>query len=350
MSIHTKETIELSRQGGIKITYMRFLADSAPGFLFILISIFLYYLYFQGLGSPLENINPHVKIGILILLLLLATPLGLAINAISWMALNRFEQGIAKRLIRVKCGYGFLTGPSRLEFGFSLWHKIFLPNKPGSQNDYCLLYEYSKHYEVLLSVYFPGSLSETSHISGLAQFTRSVAFIAAVLCLFFISASLVVPEVSGLSCKIEHIKKAILLIFVTLSFITGLALIFYLAEILLCSHVGENEQFCSDKKIGRFICYLLAIILLVWIGFCVYTFFSERSIYVHLILVFFLIFLFFLFTAGFLEFYHSTKVLACVHALIDPNFYLEKEDGKARLDEIGKYLLKEGRKKAFSSS
>ena len=71
--------IELKREG-IKIAYRRFLSDSAAGFIVILL---LLYALRSSIAS-IANCCEMMQLFLYFLLFLISTPLGLAINAVSY--------------------------------------------------------------------------------------------------------------------------------------------------------------------------------------------------------------------------------------------------------------------------
>ncbi|HEC36250.1 MAG TPA: hypothetical protein ENI39_06930 [Anaerolineae bacterium] len=86
------ESIEISKEG-IKFSYKRFLSDSAPGYILILLTIWAYYSNYPIFGMQLRNLLPppvltEVKLFILLLLFLLAMPIGLTVNVLSWTLLE----------------------------------------------------------------------------------------------------------------------------------------------------------------------------------------------------------------------------------------------------------------------
>src|SRR5688572_21492903 len=96
----------------IQIPYSRFLTESAAGLLLILLSIAAYYLplvtheplRMSPLFSSGSMPGPEIKIFVLVVAFLLATPLGYAINGFSWTIMTQgivyietlcFRRGIA---------------------------------------------------------------------------------------------------------------------------------------------------------------------------------------------------------------------------------------------------------------
>lgn len=83
------EMIEVSKSG-IKMEFPRFLGDAASGYLFLLLSLISYASdnNFRDIvmSCSFSNIGQEIKIAILILLFILATPLGRTINFGSWFS------------------------------------------------------------------------------------------------------------------------------------------------------------------------------------------------------------------------------------------------------------------------
>ena len=94
MSEIDDRNIEINKDG-IKLSYLRFLSDGGPGFTTIIYSLYLYSI--DSLFVK-ENVLMHfndIEFAFLfILLLFLSIPLGLAINASSWVLLGWFNISI----------------------------------------------------------------------------------------------------------------------------------------------------------------------------------------------------------------------------------------------------------------
>jgi len=77
------ETVAFGKDN-IQLPYRRFLADSAAGLVAIAMVVLAYYAFgTRRLGTPTE-----VKVFLLLMLFLLATPIGFAANAVSWIVLG----------------------------------------------------------------------------------------------------------------------------------------------------------------------------------------------------------------------------------------------------------------------
>ncbi len=73
-------------ESGIAISYRRFLADSAPGLIFIVSFIIIYnpYNILFSNPDPKHQLADQTRIALYVMLFLISTPLGLAINAASY--------------------------------------------------------------------------------------------------------------------------------------------------------------------------------------------------------------------------------------------------------------------------
>ena len=168
------ENVELSNTG-IKFSYLRFLADGAAGLIAILFFVAGYYLDLPLLGSGKSfhslmsgRIGGEVKIFIMILLGILAVPLGLSLNAAGWFLLGWLQAKSAKFWFQHKenwfvktTGDGFCV--EELAESFNL--------------DEMNVYRKYQFYEELLSAKRPEQLVHIQHIRGLKRLVRSAAMI-----------------------------------------------------------------------------------------------------------------------------------------------------------------------------
>jgi hypothetical protein len=105
------ESVNVTKDS-IQIPYRRFLSDSAAGLAAILLGIGAYYR--PLLGTPLNRVlaigtvGSQVKVFSLLLLFLLATPIGFAVNAISWFIFGQAIAYIERMCARLGAGDAWL--------------------------------------------------------------------------------------------------------------------------------------------------------------------------------------------------------------------------------------------------
>ena len=88
---------------GIKFSYSRFIADTAAGYVLLLLALVWYYtlqdrLELAGMFSP----GPEVKAFVGLMLFLLATPIGLAFNAITYFLFDRRVSHLQRHFYEVE--------------------------------------------------------------------------------------------------------------------------------------------------------------------------------------------------------------------------------------------------------
>ena len=179
----TDQNIELSKEG-VKISYLRFLSDSAAGQIVILIAVLAY--YFPVFGQPVQRattsgISTEVKLLVAVLLVFLSSPLGLAINATSWFLLSWLQVGLQHYwfnernwLARSLCKH------TREEFQTELTKKYF----DLSEGDW---YARTQLIKQTLHIYRPYIINSLDHIRGIRTLFRNISFLA----LIFFPASLI---------------------------------------------------------------------------------------------------------------------------------------------------------------
>jgi hypothetical protein len=170
----TDQNIELSKEG-IKISYLRFLSDSAAGQIVILIAVLAY--YFPVFGPPVQQaiksgISTEVKILVVVLLVLLSSPLGLAINAASWFLLSWLQVGLQhywfkeqKWLARTLCKH------TREEFQTELTKNYFNLSERN-------WYARTQLIKQTLHIYRPYIINSLDHIRGIRTLFRNISFLA----------------------------------------------------------------------------------------------------------------------------------------------------------------------------
>jgi hypothetical protein len=96
------ESFSVSKDS-IHIPYQRFLADSAAGFVLILILIAAYFWPLLSSEPLRQEFGPmsggsEVKVFVLVVAFLLATPLGFTANALSWLLLGQLVAAVERQL------------------------------------------------------------------------------------------------------------------------------------------------------------------------------------------------------------------------------------------------------------
>lgn len=163
-------SIDISEKG-IKFDYARYMADSAPGFVTLLLII----LNFQ---VPVITVQPfpatllthsskEIKSYVGIILFLLATPIGLVINAAGWFLLG-WLQHCAER---ISFGANFLLKTTKREFQIEAATKTFGLNSSNWIGK-------SREIANSLQNEFPEIYTGYRYIEGGRIFCRNMAFIA----------------------------------------------------------------------------------------------------------------------------------------------------------------------------
>jgi hypothetical protein len=164
----------------IQIPYRRFLSDSAAGLAAILLGIVAY--YGTIFGTPLNQvlakgtIGPEVKIFALLLLFLLATPIGFAVNAASWFV---FGQLIAY----VERGCAWLHDPDSWLFPIEdvggSRHTRFI--RKQFEDDRLAFDQLASFVREVLDMPPLSLLSPETQVRGLVYFLRNLGFFALVI-------------------------------------------------------------------------------------------------------------------------------------------------------------------------
>jgi hypothetical protein len=84
---------------GLKLSYLRFISDSAPGFV-----LFLWLSFIWGNRPIPLNLNTtEARVLVAALVLMLATPIGLAVNAVSYFLLGETQSAINRICLLSQC-------------------------------------------------------------------------------------------------------------------------------------------------------------------------------------------------------------------------------------------------------
>lgn len=168
------EKIKVSKEG-IEIAYRRFLSDSGAGFIILLILILAY--YYPVLGIPLKNTHlsemfyplpPELIIFICILLFVLASPLGLATNALSYfifysLTLRLEEYCYDSNSLFIK--------PTKEIYHFEELKSFFRLKKDQ-------WYENAFEIEMVMETHHPELMEPISWLKGTHIFFRNVAILS----------------------------------------------------------------------------------------------------------------------------------------------------------------------------
>jgi hypothetical protein len=176
-------------QHGVRLSYLRFLSDSAPGFVLLLVFASVYSLRlpvpFFGtswLSVYSTQVSNQVRIFILILLFLLATPVGLALNALGWFVLGPLPIWLLKLWQHLPRVASFPLISTRLSLHANQVIDFFDLKDTGNTANQ--LYSQANFYEALLVIYFPTYYELTEHKRGLRRFIRSLAVIALLVSIY----------------------------------------------------------------------------------------------------------------------------------------------------------------------
>lgn len=246
------EDIEFSRNG-IKVSYLRFLSDSAVGFIVVLIAIVSY--YYPIFGITLQNIpqeflkivipvpiSSEVKIFVFILVFLLATPLGLIINALSWIFLGSFRIYLIDMFFDKKFFIiNYFTDSTKKAFSFINVPEFFDIDKG---NFYCI----SSYFEEIFDIYCPRIANSIDYARGLARLSGSIAFLA----IIFIIVELFAYVNYGSSWILYLILFSVV-IFMLFMIISSLIYFYYYLSILfkisiICLKKETTENIKGDIK------------------------------------------------------------------------------------------------------
>lgn len=172
------QDLEITPQG-IKLSYLRFLSDSAAGYVLLMLVGMVYRLGlpFPFLGSISSvQLTNEGRIFFFVLLFLLATPLGLALNALSWFLLGTINVWLLRLWLFLPRAASFLVISTRRSLHSENVVRFFgLKEDKGRSNR---LYEQASYYESLLSLYSPLLYDQLEHKRGLRRFIRSLALLA----------------------------------------------------------------------------------------------------------------------------------------------------------------------------
>jgi hypothetical protein len=186
----SRESFEVTKEG-VKLSYVRFLSDSAAGYVLLLVVIYACLTAVPIPWSPitwkdfvpvaLNTVTTETLVFLGILILVLGSPLGLMLNATSWFLLGRIQIWFINfwvfnyRHIPLTYSTVHLYDVEILESAFTF---IKAPSKQRG------LYNEVKHIERVLETYFPEVEQSLDYLLGLKNLTRNLAFICLVIAIY----------------------------------------------------------------------------------------------------------------------------------------------------------------------
>lgn len=205
------QNFEVTKEG-IKLSYVRFLSDSAAGYILLLLVgiAFSLRLPMPFVGTTWlkvipAHLNPEDKVFLFFISFLIATPLGLTLNGISWFLLgalhvwllsiwgkpliidapnNNQASSIEEMRLFINVALFFvasflITGTERSYHADKTIHFFRLGSTRTKR-----LYEQANYYEELLSIYFPSYYAQVEPVRGLRRFIRSLSFLALIVLIY----------------------------------------------------------------------------------------------------------------------------------------------------------------------
>ena len=172
----------------LQLPYRRFLADSAAGLSLLLLGIAAYYLpvvsdrplralwngYMSATG--LGGISTEAKVFTFFLLFLLATPIGFAVNAVSWLLIDYPICGVERLYFRWARDDGRmfpLWDVTKARFGTTLTSYFGLTEENFNQAGW--------FFRDVLEAYVPDRFETQTHIKGLVVFLRNLTLFTIIL-------------------------------------------------------------------------------------------------------------------------------------------------------------------------
>lgn len=160
--------VELSKDG-IKISYMRFLSDTSAGYILIL---FLVLTRGGEIAAklPQSAVTEAAGVFVFLLLFVLATPLGLAINAVSWFALGGLQIRLQCLIYQWKPLFRFIRREYRLPHA----EELLAIDRASTES----WYDRSQLAKQTLYAFYPGVTSDLEHVRGIRTLFRNLSFLA----------------------------------------------------------------------------------------------------------------------------------------------------------------------------
>ena len=162
-------------QKGIKISYIRFLSDSASGFIILVLYLSNYFqnrslLWIDIPVLNIQDISNEIYLTFLFLLFfLLSTPIGLIVNAISHFILSRYTNALSSCFISDYFNLWCIRN-IRHSFSFEEWRNLFGLTRHN-------WHQISASHEIFLESYFSNLLEKIKHAIGLKILCRNICLL-----------------------------------------------------------------------------------------------------------------------------------------------------------------------------
>ncbi len=174
--------IEISKDG-LKLSYQRYLADSAAGFVVILAVLFVvskgYPLPFFGHSlESLLKLPDNVQLFVFLLLFLLATPVGLFINGLSWFAVGWCRIYLIKFWFKLPEKWYNPLFSTKKAVNYDQLAEFFQVDEQYDSNGKSI-YELSALHGKFIDLFFQDRFRIEHHVAtGLARFIRNMALVS----------------------------------------------------------------------------------------------------------------------------------------------------------------------------
>lgn len=182
--------IEISKDG-LKLSYQRYLADSAAGFVVILGVLFAVSkgyplpLFSHSLESLLK-LSDTIQLFVFLLLFFLATPIGLFINGLSWFSVGWCRIYLIKFWFKLPDKWYNPLFPTKKALHYDKLAEFFRINEQYD-SDGKSVYELSALHGKFIDLFFQDRFRIEHHVAtGLARFIRNMALISFASLLSFI--------------------------------------------------------------------------------------------------------------------------------------------------------------------
>lgn len=162
--------IEVSKDS-IKLSYRRYLSDSSAGFILLLSLIWIFFREFKDIAKALPS---EVLLFAGLMLFLLATPVGMLINVLSWFTLEGRQEAIERRIVSGKFWLPEWLTPTlqylKEEYLFEECKTLFGLNERNWRSSY-------EKLRTAVEVRYPGVIAATEPIRGFTIFLRNIVLL-----------------------------------------------------------------------------------------------------------------------------------------------------------------------------